>query len=282
MCREQQIHVGGQITFPTAHAAITGVFGGQSKICKPPLINFFEILNLAFCTTLGDKESKLNLFELGTGYGIAAIDQLAETILDTSLGQQHFNLGPIFHYQQPFRCKGNFWSSFEFYGEMKYYIPGNETRFLKVVTDPAAFNRDYASEADADSNLLFLDQEMTNYFFPAIVKIKTKPGLMFHTNVALNGFWQEWEAGIGYDFWAQLKESFGKLKCQASGYGTTLDYCAGRKFTAYESKIFGQFGMRLCGVSGYAMRFLVRADTTIQHKGIGNSFNLALNFIIDY
>ena len=286
-CEDQQIQLGGQITFPTAKAAITGVVGGKSKICRPPTINLFELLNLGLCGAPesvgggGDKESLLDAKELAVGYGIATLDQLAETLCDRSLGQDHVNLGPIIHIQQPVWSHNCFESSFELYGEMKYSIPAHEVRFLKIITPAAAFNRDYTVEADADSNLAFLDEQTTNYLFPAIVNIKTKPGLMFHTTAALNGFWNEWEAGLGYDFWAQLKEKFGRLKCQASGFGSTFDGNAGRKQTAYEGKIFGQAGMRLCGET-FAMRFLVRGDATVHHKGIGSSFTASLNFIIDY
>lgn len=104
---------------------------------------------------------------------------------------------------------------------------------------------------------------------------------MFHTNIAFNGFWEEWEAGIGYDFWAQLQEKFGQIQCKGWGYGNRFDLAAGRKFSAYEGKIFGQAGMRLCGET-FALRFLIRGDATIHQKGIGNSFTLGLNFIIDY
>lgn len=280
----QQLQIGGQITFPTARKVISGINGGPSCKLPPPLIDWLTMFNLGICAIpelQNDKKSALDLRELNVGYGIAALDQLSETVLDLPLGQKHVNLGPIVHIQQPIWCRNSFASSFELYGEMKYSIPANEDRFFKIITPAADFNRDYASEAAADSNLTFLNQQTTNLLFPALIKIKTKPGLMFHTNIAFNGFWEEWEAGIGYDFWAQLQEKFGQIQCKGWGYGNRFDLAAGRKFSAYEGKIFGQAGMRLCGET-FALRFLIRGDATIHQKGIGNSFTLGLNFIIDY
>src|SRR5205823_3151800 len=42
----QQLHVGVQITFPTARTAVAGYIGGKGCLVDPPLVDLFRIIEL--------------------------------------------------------------------------------------------------------------------------------------------------------------------------------------------------------------------------------------------
>ena len=234
------------------------------------------MFNLYVCAKDGDKQSTLELTELVVDYGIQALDRLTANVADTAMGQDHFIIGPVV-YAQRYMSKH---TAFAFYGEMEYYIPRRETRFFIVQKNPAQFARDYDSEVDAQANLNFLMQQATNTLYPTAVTITTKPGFITHFYATFNAYWDLYNGGIGYDFWSQSKEHLGHLKGRCTP-GGPLNLCAGKKQAAYEGKIFAQLASQLCG-DGYNMRIALRGDTTVHHKGIGRSFIVNVDFILDF
>jgi len=273
------IDLGAQVTFPTARTIRDGIIGGTFCKTRPrPTIDFTQMFRL-FCgaTVAQDRTSALQLTELMVNYGIAAINTLTANVADSPLGEQHYNLGPLFHIKKHIAgCIG-----FESYNELKYTIPGSEIRYFIVKKNSADFMRDYSSAADAVANLTFLSEQASNTLYPTAVCITTRPGLIFKTTTALTILWHEKsQLSIGYDFWLQNREQLGSVHKRYTP-GGPLNFAIGTKFAAHEGKIFGNLSTLLCSTSR-DIYIALRGDTTVQNKGIGRSFTISVAFGLDF
>lgn len=270
------IWLGAQVTFPTAHAlhgkhiqewfGDTLLFGGRyCKSAPPPPLDLQEILCLLASTD--PQESQAGRDEV-VNFFIGALDKLTANVADRSLGQDHYSIGPVLGYTQHLTpC-----TSWVNTAEIDYLFPKNEPRFFIVQKNPADFNRDYDDLSMAVTNLAFLTEQITNFFYPTFVDIKVKPGAIIKLSTAVAYDAEHVHAALGYDFWYQKQERFGCYEKNSTTPTFLLDQ--GRKSRAYQSKLFGR-------ISGNCNNWYVgfSTDITVSNKGIGRDFTAALDFV---
>lgn len=279
------VRIGGQITFPTAVKFKEGIVGGH--FCKTstfPLIDYMKSFTLFKDGLTGSKRAYLDLSELWVSYGIETIDRLAGNLIDLPMGEQHVNLGPLFHIESalsPHGCIGLVLD-----GEVKFALPAHEIRMFRIKKDTVNFDRNYKDPSMVCENLQFLEEQSSHFLYPTPVKITTRPGLITKASAAfLVQPHESIQLTVGYDFWAQMREHLGNIACVYSPVGFApqqLDLAAGTKHKAYEGKIFGGILGTVCNKDFYPVHIGLQGDATVHNHGIGKSYTVGMHLGIDF
>lgn len=290
-------YIGGQITFPTAHAALSGIAGApDSALCQRimPFVDFQTMFNLYNASIVDDNvNAKVTLATMVTNLGIDALDRLSSILLNNSMGTRHVAFGPVF------RADGwlkNHDITFQVTGDIAYYVPRNEVRYFKTVKNAQSFNRNYNNSAQAQANLNFLMSQATDTLYPTAVCIKVHPGWTFNLTSAFRFFRPKYTVTFGYNFWAKTHEQFGCIDktfgiCDpfSALYGEpryngdkVLDLSAGTLSSALQGKLFASITSIIRSHGSYDIRTGIRADATVHTYALGTDFTIAIDFIIDF
>ena len=271
----QELWVGAELTIPTAVAFRKGIY--LSTFCKSKPAPPFDFLHLIQLTTpLCGPTLAQNIEGVAiiTELGLEALDKLTANLTDRPLGNNgHFSISPTLehHYH---------WSDhlqFITYAGLEYLFAADEDRFFIVAKNPAAFNRDYNDTNQANSNLAFLNQQAINTFFPTNVPCTTvTPGIIVKVSTGFCYEGYNCYSMVGYDFWWQARE---KLKLNQTVPPLVL--WKGIKPSAHQNKIFGYIGGKL-HIWDYDVRLGLRGDFTVESRGIGKDFTIALDINVDF
>lgn len=246
------------------------LFGGTfCKYAPQPPIDSYGIFCRAFDgTTLNKEIAAAELFDIGLGF----LDRLTTILADQPMGQRHISFGPTLNARFPITDCLNM----EVFAEFDYWVPRQETRFFLVAKDPSIFNRNwgFTDPAQAQKDVLFLDNQMQNFLFPVPLYINVKPGIV--TKFALGFAYDSYHvhAAFGYDFWHQGQE-------RLTGCFPRYDIARGIKPAAYQSKLYGRvFGHRHC--QEYLFRLGLRGDITVDSYGIGKDVTITADLVFDF
>lgn len=286
-------YVGGQITLPTAHVALSGIAGASDSAFCQKILPYFDIQTMFNLYLADTSNAKVALATMVANLGIDSLDRLSSILLNNPLGTKHVALGPVFRADG---CLTHPDITFQVTGDIAYYIPGNEIRYFKTVKDPQSFDRDYSDGAQAQANLNFLMQQATDTLYPTAVCIKVHPGWTINLTSALRFFRPKYTVTVGYNFWAKTHESFGCLDktfgvCDpfSALYGEPrynndkiLDLNAGKLSSALQGKIFTSITSVIKSHGSYDIRTGIRADATVHTYALGRDFTIAIDFIIDF
>lgn len=276
------MRIGGQITFPTAAKFKEGIIGGHfCKTSPSPLIDYVKMFDLAFD---GSKRASLDLSELVINYGLEAIDRLAGNLIDLPMGEQHVNLGPLFHLEPCLSPHGTIGLVLD--GELKFTLPAHEIRLFRIKKNGLNFDRDYLEQTQLCQNMRFLDEQSSHFLYPTPVRISTRPGIIAKASAALLAQVHESvQLTVGYDFWGQTREHLGKISCVFTPLDFApqqLDLAAGTKHKAYEGKIFAGILGKICTKDFYPVHIGLQGDATVHNHGIGKSYTVGMHIGIDF
>lgn len=288
--------VGGQVTFPTARALLSGIAGAPDSVFCTKIIPYFDIqtmFNLYSASLSGDQNAAVALSTMVASSGIAALDRLSTILLNNPLGTQHASVGPVF--------RADAYSKYHSFGiqvtgDIAYYIPQHELRFFKTIKNPQAFDRDYNDSAQAQANLNFLMQQATDTLYPTAVCIKVHPGWTINLTGAFRFLRPDFELTFGYNLWAKTKEHFSPIE---DSYGIcdpfaalypeprynvqkVLDITAGQSAHALQGKLFASVTATITPGHSYNIRTGLRADATIHNYNLGADYTVAVDFILDF
>lgn len=262
--RNLRLNAGPLITLPTAFALVKGIQGSTFKpICPRPTVNFEEI-----CACV-DIESFTNL-------GLQSLDTLSAIILEQPLGnRRHIGLGGFVDWEHKLSSiihrpwtERFLWKN---YVSFEYLMPGNETRFFIKPANEQEFNsRNFHDEAQAVSNLHFLETDLINTLFPFNFTTRVQPGCVFWWDS--QWAYQGKNAGFscGLDFWLQSKEKLSRIQscgipCQELAVSTA------RAPLAYQTKVVGSFTYTVTRPK-HLWTLGIGADKTFLRAGIGKDF----------
>ena len=112
--------------------------------------------------------------------------------------------------------------------------------FIKF-PDPAEFNkRDFTTtdETLAQEYVTFLEQQLSNQFYPPFLETLVHPGFIFRSTNSFTYFPRHWDYA-GSDFWYQTKETFEINNIDASPFVlNALRIHTAKQVNAYQAKLF--------------------------------------------
>jgi hypothetical protein len=137
--------------------------------------------------------------------------------------------------------------------------------------NPEEFNRNFEDPAQAEANLRFLNEQLVETLYPFAVQTNVRPGVLIKIRPSLEFAHKNITILLGYDFWRQGKEKFRSF-CAPNDFINTLEIERGRRPRADQQKIFAIFSWAFCCTPNYELNFTLKADATIQNRGIGKDY----------
>ncbi len=291
--------LGAFVTLPIAFAVSKGIKGSSFRddLCQPTL-DLQELFDLAFKdgdfidpTVSSDEQQALKEALIGdvcknkNGFLLGALDRLNAILLDTPLGNGgHVGLGLMIRSRTSLRALLDDYEWTERISwnnriSIEYLTPATETRFFIRRNSPSDFtDRDFNSKNELvqKDNLIFLQNEIVDKFYPYAIRTTVQPGPIFHwlSRWCING--DVWDINIGSDFWLQGGESFNKLHCVDKSLLRRLDICNAKNSFAYQFKTMGSLGWKFLRPT-YALFFSLNAEGTSWNKTIGDDWAVSLN-----
>jgi len=291
-------NLGFFMTLPTAFAFQKNIQGStyHKTACPPKL----DILNLA-CEAQGSQQQKDAAIAQATNFAFKALDNLAANILQTPLGNGgHVGLGFALQTDSYLR---NFikrpWAeaiSYRSRVSLEYLFPNTKTRYFLLNDRSACFEalglnnaeslvktNTQNDEAYATAVLNFIDQQISQEFFPPAFSVKVHPGFIFRSTSKAFHEGDHWFFALGNDFWLQSKEELNRFRpagdCKTACTINADDYKlhAAQKPVAYQGKIWGTVAYKvLRNDVDWALSFNI--DQTYLKSGIGADYTIALGF----
>jgi hypothetical protein len=290
-----RIRLGGMATIPMAFAFKKGIKGTYFK--KETAVQNLRFAELNLDTIINGEIDLDNLFDLTStpsgaqealdtllDFLVGSIDHMNATLLDTSLGNHFFGIGPMFRTETRMDVffKNSAWAEKVWWlgrGSIEYFFPRTIKRFFDQAIDYNNFaGRDFCDPAQADNNLEFIEQQLTDRFYPRYLETRVQPGLLFRwTGRFVFQKNNHWSFFIGSDTWIQLKESFSanSINAPADIIGF-LRVEAAKSPQPYQGKIQGGFIYEwerpkrdwLISLNG---------DYTLFDSGVGHDYTISFN-----
>lgn len=258
------LNVGGFTTLPTAFPFARGLYGHHfDRNNNNPVINLIELCDLL---QNGQEEEAQ---EIATNVLLATVDKLSSILLENGLGNEgHVGIGAYAKHYAALTPR----TTWKTHAELEYLFPAVEKRFYIKRKNPADFAvLDNPNPFDADADLLFIQQELTDTLFPRMFETMVHPGIMFKFTTAFDIMIRNhWNVEIGYDLWWQQQEKLGTIE------GTHQERSVLRKDIAVKpkaflSKIFGAMNFSKIGKK-HDWCFSLEGEKTFIRSGIGKDF----------
>lgn len=256
--------LGGELDLPTALVLARGIIGKSFPSCpgQPP----FDYVGLMCLAQTNPYAAQ----QLGTQFGVGALDRLTEVAGLAHLGSQHVGLGMISEFNFSFDETLTWRNFFRLF----YSFPGNEKRFFRTIKNPADFNRDYTSQALAQENERFLSEQSVLFLYPPLAIAKVRPGIITEFTSSLFLERGCTKAELGYDIWYQGSESLRIIN--SFGVPYPLDACSGTRHSATQYKVFAFVSVdRNDGCYDWRLGFF--GDATFANQGIGKDWTLGID-----
>jgi hypothetical protein len=206
------------------------------------------------------------------------------TLLDASLGNHFFGVGPMFRTETRLDLffKHSAWAEKIWWlgrGSIEYFFPKRVKRFFDQRIDYNNFaGRNFCDPTQSIDNLAFVEQQLTDRFYPRYLETRVQPGLLFRwTGRFVFQKNHHWSFFLGSDWWIQTKESFSVTSIDApSDIIGFLRIDAAKSPQPYQGKIQGGFIYEwerpkrdwLISLNG---------DYTLYDSGVGHDYTISFN-----
>ena len=278
---EPDFYISGGVfaTLPTAFTLKHGLIGSnfRNKVTRPD-VDIKELICLQDDFSSGDLSALTKAGTIVGNIALKAIDRMSEVLLETPTGNGgHLGLGVLFEPQFTYN------DSVEFLGQLslEYLLPATEKRFFIKKKNSADFDDlDPDTEAEAKTNIQFLDEQVINTIFPEGYYTKVHPGLNFQFTFGPKFKLEEYSLQVGYDYWFRQKESYGPLKDISSNEHDSLNKALNKPFHSAQSKVFGKLDYKKINPA-YDWNLGLAIEKTVGSSGIGKDFNLAIVFEVN-
>jgi hypothetical protein len=269
-CPSLYLAFGLESTIPSAFAFKKGLYGNHfSKDQPDPELDICELLNLV---TMGDFDEAI---DKGTEFLIDVVDRLSRILLENSPGNNgHLGLG-TFVYTDMYIMNN---LRFKTRAALEYLLPAPERRYFIKKKNPADFDRlENPDPANAQQDIMLIQQEIINTFFPSGFDTVVYPGFLFKLTTALTQkFMKRYQLMLGYDLWWQQAEKLGRINALKEERRTLRKDIAS-KSAAIQNKFFASATMFNKGdCCDWSLSLF--GDITFLRSGIGKDFNISLRF----
>ena len=290
-----RVRLGAMGTIPMAFAFKKGLKGTYFK--KETAVQNLRFAEINLDTIINGEIDLDNLFDLTntpTGvqealdtildFFVGSLDHMNATLLDASLGNHFFGVGPMFRSETRLDTffKHSAWAEKVWWlgrGSIEYFFPRKMKRFFDQRIDFNNFaGRNFCDPTQAIDNLAFVEQQLTDRFYPRYLETRVQPGLLFRwTGRFVFQKNHHWSFFLGTDTWIQTKESFSvtSIDAPADNIGF-LRIDAAKSPAPYQFKIQGGFIYEwerpkrdwLISLNG---------DYTLFDSGVGHDYTISFN-----
>ncbi len=273
------VNVGLELTLPTAFPFKKGLIGSNfaQNSTTPP----FDLLSLA---QLALNNQALDAAEIAIAFGLSAANKLAANLLQTGIGDDgHVGVGGFVEQElslnQRFTLKTR--------ADLEYRFPNAENRFFITKKYAQAFTAlepycGLTDQKEALDKLQFLNEQLILTFIPRVYRTSIYPGFIFKFQSAIVGsFGRNWQFGLGLDLWWQSQEKFGGIKASPEQIAQ-INIPLAQRSMAYQNKFFGSINYRKRRKKGTAWSCTLYGDYSFLSTGLGQDFNISMQFSFDY
>lgn len=273
---KMRLDAGLQATIPTAFAIQKGLMGTYFQCnLKRSYLSFQELFSF-------DEADTEQATKMVTDFFLNAFQNLSAILIDTQLGyKNHFCVGPTLQANSPlsFYIKQRWARRIRLKWRLTVEVPLpsiEDRRYLKWI-DPDDFDasnfdleRAEVDQAYACERLNFLQQSLSDRFFPYIVPTRIWPGVIINSFSRYCYTAQPWTITVVSDTWVRTKEHFMHLhKCPETP--RLLEICKAHRPFAYQSRLGLAVGYALERPT-HTWHISLYLDAAYASLGIGKDF----------
>ena len=274
------LRCGGLATIPTAFTWGGGFLG--SLFAKPSTLPTFELEPIFNAIENPGIESEQEAIRILKDFLLDAFDRVAADLIDVPLGNNgHLGLGVYMRGKTPLSAYMNtsFAEKIKLANRisLELFIPAREKRFYINKIDEAGFGNHNFEDLDlAAENVQFLKEQAISRLFLRAFDTRIIPGVIFRWSSGMYYKGEIFGFNLGTDFWLQNKARISTISASHKTIAE-LDIPKVKQPVAQQSKIFGAFIFKH-KTDRNTWFFSLNADASLNTKGLGQDYSIALNF----
>ncbi len=279
-----KLRIGGLATVPTAFTWGAGFLG--SSFAKPSTLPTFELEPIFSALENPSTECEEEARRTVQEFVLDAFDRIAADLIDVPLGNRgHLGLGVYTRSKIPMSAFFDTWFAqrLKIANRMsiELFTPAREKRFYinRINEQDFAgrnFENPFENPSEAASNVQFLKEQAISRLFLRAFDTRIVPGVIFRWNSGLYYKGDIFGFNLGLDYWLQNKARISSISV-LSKTRQELDIPKVKQSVAQQSKIFGAFLFKI-KADRCTYFFSINADASLNTKGLGQDYSLALNF----
>ncbi len=304
--------IGCQVTIPTAFEIANGIMGKQFKL--QPRRQNLDLSDITGCSNttgcscqaersclkgcngyhlddivnmaLEEDGNKDKAFSILKDVGQCALNGINAQLLEAPLGNSgHLGVGiytksgmPVSLFiRQPWAY------NFIYKGGMslEYLVPKTEQRmFVKKINLDAFEAHDFENPDQALQNMIFLEEQIVDKFFPFVYNTMVHPGIVFHWTGVLAYESYHWIFNLGTDTWIRSPEAFGTIQAPEEIL-PQLKINTAKRLMGYQWKLLGGLGYKVQSQK-HTWILSLDGDSSFSNSGIGNEYTISFNVEVDF
>jgi len=275
-----KLRCGGLATIPTAFTWGSGFLG--SSFAKPSTLPMFELDPIFNAIENPGTESEQEALRILNDFLLDAFDRLAADLIDVPLGNnRHLGLGVYMRGKTPLSAYMNtsFAEKIKLANRisLEFFVPAREKRFYINKIDEAGFaNRNFKDNDMAAQNVQFLKEQAISRLFLRAFSTRVTPGVIFRWSSGMYYKGEMFGFNLGTDFWLQNKAHLSSISASPKALAE-IDVPKAKQPVAQQSKIFGAILLKQ-KTDRATWFFSLNADASLNTKGLGQDYSVALNF----
>jgi hypothetical protein len=275
-----KLRVGGLATVPTAFTWGAGFLG--SSFAKPSTLPTFELEPLFSAIENPNTECEAEAQRILRAFIFDAFDRVAADLIDVPLGNRgHLGLGMYTRSKIPFGAFFDTWFAqrLKIASRMsiELFLPAREKRFyINRINEQAFASHNFQDLDAAAQNVQFLKEQAISRLFLRAFDTRIVPGVIFRWNSGLYYKGDIFGFNLGLDYWLQNKARISSISVLTKTL-QELDIPKAKQPVAQQSKIFGAFLFKI-KADRCTYFFSINADASLNTKGLGQDYSVALNF----
>jgi hypothetical protein len=280
--KSTRLRAGFLCTIPSAFAIKNGLYGNYfSRNRRRPVLDIQRLTE----SFINPETRDLAIQEIGC-FGFTVLNNLSAMLLTTDLGNNgHVGFGPLV-YLESYLSKyiNRPWADcFRMYARysLEFQLPAKQRLFYIQKDSTAGFcSRDFTDDAQATSNLAFLQETLTNRLFPFNFSTITGPTLIFRSTTRSLYEGEHWGGFIGFDTYARTKQNIYSVDTSPTIVCSLAQQKAASAWI-WQSKLLG--GLSYHHESDRRITvYSLNGDKTFLTKGLGRDFSLSCNIDINF
>ncbi len=277
---------GFMLDLPIAFSVGFGLLGSHFKPPKcRPMLDLEEL----FTVLLSDDPTEIANFQGASNFLTGALNNLSAILLNTATGNYgHIGLGFMARTRSTLTkfVKRPWAEPIYFHNRVsiEYLLPGTEFRSFVPKNNASAFaSRNFESDDPviARQNLAFIQQTLTDRFFPPFIQAIVFPGFVIRMTSRTVYEGPVWGFFVGSDTWLRTKEHISSLETSDCGFNS-LNIASAERPLAYQSKMFAGIMHHICTSGDTQWALSLNYDTTVLRSGIGKDSTLTLNIDVNF
>lgn len=275
-----KLRCGALATIPTAFTWGGGFMG--SLFSKPSTLPTFD-LDLVFnALESPGTEAEQAAMNVLSDFLLDAFDRIAADLIDVPLGNRgHLGLGIYMRGKTPMSAYLNTWFAerikFANRISLEWFAPAREKRFyINKINEKAFADHNFKDDNFAAANVNFLKEQAISRLFLRAFSTRVVPGVIFRWSSGMYYKGDLFGFNLGTDYWLQNKAHLSSINASPKARAE-IDVPKAKQPVAQQSKIFGALVFKhKTNLANWF--FSLNADASLNTKGLGQDWSLALNF----